>query len=158
MKHLARLFSVVVLIGAAVFYSSCGGSDDPKSPEETQLDKFKFTWDLQSASDGTDRTSEYPGMTATFSGTFSEGGTYTYTSDADSWPSISPWKKTDTWKFKTGSVANVIVRQSDLLEMNYSFSNSDKTLTLTFTYSGPGFANGRTESVDGNWAFTFTRP
>lgn len=113
----------------------CDGGDDPeKSQEELQLDKLKSTWTLQSANDGTDRTDEYPGMTVTFSGTFTEGGVYNYTSTATSWPSVSPWSKTDTWKFKSGSVANAIVRQSDLQEMSYSLSNGDKTLTISFNY------------------------
>jgi hypothetical protein len=149
--------SVLVLVSAGLFYSSCGGGGDEKTPEEVQLDKLKGTWNLQSASDGTDRTDEYPGMAVTISGTYSEGGTYNYASTADSWPSISPWKAADQWKFKSGNVTTILVRQADLLDMNYTLSNSDNTLSLTFTYSGPGFANGRISSVDGNWAFTFTR-
>jgi hypothetical protein len=158
MKHVARLFSVILLAGAGLFYMGCDDDDGGKSQEQTQLDKLKATWTLQSANDGTDRTDEYPNMTLTFTGTFSEGGTYNYSSDADSWPSVSPWKAIDTWKFKSGSVENIIIRQVDLLEMNYSLTNSDKTLTISFTYSGTGFNNGRTESVDGDWDFVFTRP
>lgn len=159
MKHVSRLLSLLILVSAGLFYVGCDGGDDPeKSQEELQLDKLKATWTLQSANDGTDRTDEYPGMTVTISGTFSEGGTYNYTSDADSWPSVSPWKAIDTWKFKTGAVGSVIVRQSDLLDMNYSLSNGDKTLTISFNYTGTGFSNGRTASVTGDWDFVFTRP
>lgn len=158
MKHVARLFSLLILVSAGLFYASCDGGDDPKSEEESQLDKLKATWTLQSANDGTDRTDEYPGMTVTIAGTFSEGGTYNYSSDADSWPSVSPWKAIDTWKFKSGSVANTIIRQSDLQEMTYLLSDSDKTLTISFNYQGPGFNNARTESVTGDWDFVFTRP
>ncbi len=158
MKHVARLFSVILLASAGFFYVSCDDDDGGKSEEESQLDKLKATWTLQSANDGTDRTDEYPNMTMTISGTFTAGGTYNYSSDADSWPSVSPWKAIDTWKFKSGSVGNTIIRQTDLLEMNYSLTNSDKTLTISFTYAGTGFNNGRTESVDGNWDFVFTRP
>lgn len=136
----------------------CDGGDDPeKSQEELQLDKLKSTWTLQSANDGTDRTDEYPGMTVTISGTFSAGGTYNYSSTATSWPSVSPWNDVDTWKFKAGNL-NAIVRQSDLQEMAYVLSNGDKTLTISFNYQGPGFNNGRTESVTGDWDFVFTRP
>lgn len=158
MKHVARLLSLLLLVVAGIFYASCDDGNGEKSQEEIQLDKLKATWTLQSANDGTDRTDEYPGMTVTISGTFSENGTYNYSSDADSWPSISPWKAIDTWKFKSGSVTNTIIRQSDLQEMTYSLSNSDKTLTISFNYQGPGFNNGRTESVDGDWDFVFTRP
>ncbi len=161
MKHVARLLSLLLLVSAGLFYASCSGGDGDKSEEEVQLDKLKSTWTLQSANDGTDRTDEYPGMTITIAGTFSTGGSYNYTSTATSWPSISPWKKDDAWKFKAGSVSNTIVRQSDLIEMSYALTNSDKTLTLNFIYpeSGPGFLNsGRIESVEGNWTFVFTRP
>ena len=160
MKYVARLLSLSLLVGAAIFYASCDGSDDPNtSQEETQLNKLKGTWNLQSVdNDGTDRTDEYPGMTVTFAGTYSEGGTYDYTSDADAWPSVSPWKALDTWKFKAGSVPTIFIRQSDLTEISYTLSNSDQTLTLEFSYTGPGFANGRTESVNGGWMFVLTKP
>jgi hypothetical protein len=160
MNLLNRIFSLLLLVSAAVFYSNCGGGDDPeKSEEEVQLDKLKAAqWTLLSASDGTDRTSEYPGMTLTITGTFSEGGTYSYSSSATSWPSISPWKKDDTWKFVSGSVGSKIVRLSDDVEMTYTLSNSDKQLSISFNYAGPGFNNGRVGSVEGDWVFTFTRP
>lgn len=160
MNLLNRIFSLLLLVSAAVFYSNCGGGDDPeKSEEELQLDKLKVAqWTLLSASDGTDRTSEYPGMTLTIAGTFSEGGTYSYSSSATSWPSISPWKKDDTWKFVSGSVGSKIIRLSDDVEMTYALSNSDKQLSISFNYSGPGFNNGRVGSVEGDWVFTFTRP
>ena len=160
MKYVARLLSLSLLVSATIFYASCDGSGDPEtSQEETQLNKIKGTWNIQSLdNDGTDRTDEYPGMTVTFAGTYSEGGTYNYTSDADSWPSVSPWKALDTWKFKSGSVPSIVIRQSDLTEIEYTLSNSDKTLTLEFSYTGPGFANGRTESVTGGWVFVLTKP
>ncbi|HEX6893282.1 MAG TPA: hypothetical protein VF141_21375 [Chryseolinea sp.] len=160
MKYVARLLSLVILVSAGIFYSSCDGGDDPqKSQEETQLEKLKGTWNIQSVvNDATTRTDEYPGMTVNIAGAFTEGGTYNYTSDADSWPSVSPWKALDTWKFNTGSVGSILVRQSDLTPITYTLSNSDKTLELRFDYSGPGFNNGRVESVAGEWIFTFTKP
>ena len=155
MKHVARLLSLLILVSAGIFYASCDGSDDPqKSTEETQLDKLKGTWNIQSVvNDATTRTDEYPGMTVTIAGAFSENGTYNYTSDADSWPSVSPWKALDTWKFNTSSAGSVIIRQSDNTPITYTLSNSDKTLELKFDYSGPGFNNGRVESVAGEWIF-----
>jgi hypothetical protein len=160
MKHSSRIFCLLVLITVAVINSSCDGSDDPeKSEEELQLDKLKASqWTLISASDGTDRTTEYPGMTLTFSGTHSAGGTYEYTSSATSWPTVSPWNEADSWKFVSGSVSTKIIRLSDDTEMTYALTNSDKQLSLSFNYTGPGFNNGRVESVEGDWVFTFTRP
>lgn len=161
MKHLNRLFYLLLFVSLTIFNSSCDNDDDPgKSEEEIQLDKLKAsTWQLISANDGTDRTDEYPGMTLTYSGSFSAGGTYAYTSSATSWPSASPWKKDDSWKFVAGSVNSKLIRLSDDTEMTYALSNSDKQLTLTFDYAGPGFLNnGRIEEVEGTWVFTFERP
>ena len=160
MNLITRIFSLFLLVSAVVFFSNCGGGDDPeKSEEEIQLDKLKAgTWTLISASDGSDRTSEYPGMTLTFTGTFSAGGTYSYSSTATSWPSKSPWQDEGTWKFASGSISNKFLRLSDDEEMTYTLSNSDKQLSISFNYIGAGFENGRVESVEGDWVFTFTRP
>jgi hypothetical protein len=161
MNHLSRIFSLLLLVSTTLFLSNCGGGDDPeKSEEELQLDKLKAgQWTLLSASDGTDRTAEYPGMTLSFEGTFSAGGTYSYTSSATSWPPVSPWEDVGTWKFISGSVSNKLIRLSDDVEMTYTLSNSDKQLSLSFNYQGAGFNNaGRVEVVEGDWVFTFTRP
>src|SRR6187551_3295413 len=110
MKHLERILSLLILVSAGLFFANCGGDDPAEiSEEETQLGKFKATWTLSSANDGQDRTSEYPGMTTTFSGTFVAGGTYNFASTATSWPSVSPWKANGTWKFKGDAVSNTIV-------------------------------------------------
>ena len=162
MNHLTRIVSLVMLVSVGLFYTGCdGGGDDEKTQEQIQLEKLvSSSWTLISASDPTDRTSEYPGMTLSFSGTFAnEGGTYSYTSNATSWPDVSPWKKDDSWKFQSGSVGNKIIRLSDDQVMTYTLSNSDKQLTIAFIYSGTtGFNNGRVASVAGNWEFVFTRP
>jgi hypothetical protein len=161
MNHLTRILSLLILVSATVFFTNCGGGDDPeKSEEEVQLDKLKASqWTILSVSlDGVDKTTDYTGMTLTLSGTFTEGGTYNYTSIATEWPPKSPWKKDDAWKFKSGSVGTTITRLYDDKDMTYELSNSDKQLTIEFTYSGEGFFNGRVESVDGPWQFIFTRP
>lgn len=158
MNYPSRLFTILLVVVSGAFMAGCNGDDPSKSQEESQLDKLRGVWNIQSVdNDDVDRTDEYPAMAVTIAGTYTEGGTYTYTSVADEWPSVSPWKAADSWKFKTGSVATNIVRQSDLLDMTYSLSNSDNTLTISFEYSGPGFNNGRTESVSGNWTFVFTK-
>jgi len=163
MNLLTRIVSLAILVSAGLFYSGCdGGGDDEKSQEQIQLEKLVSNdWTLQSAEDPTDRTDEYPGMTLSISGTFAnEGGTYSYSSNATSWPVKSPWKKEDSWKFGPGSVGNKIIRLSDDQEMTYTLSNSDKQLTIEFIYaSTTGFDNnGRVAAVAGDWKFVFTRP
>ncbi len=165
MKHLARIFSLLILVSAGLFFANCGGSDpDPKSEEETQLDKFKGTWNMSSVTfsgiSPTDMTDEYAGMTVTFSGTFgSAGGSYSYTSGAPtaSWPTPNAWKPADSWKFKTSSVGSVIIRDIDDLEMGYAFTNNNETLTIEIEdYTGESYA-GRKKSVDGDWTFVFEK-
>src|SRR5687767_10898051 len=107
MNHLTRIFSLLILVSAAVFFTNCGGGDDPeKSEEEVQLDKLKAApWTIESVTGpGGNKTADYPGMTLTLSGSFSAGGVYNYTSTANPWPPKSAWKAEDTWKFKTGAV------------------------------------------------------
>lgn len=161
MNHLTRILSLLILVSATVFFTNCGGGDDPeKSEEEVQLDKLKASpWTIESVTGpGGNKTADYPGMTLTLSGSFSAGGVYNYTSTASPWPSLSPWKKEDTWKFKSGAVGTTVIRLSDDEEMTYTLSNSDKQLSISFNYIGTGFQNGRVESVDGDWTFVFTRP
>ena len=165
MKHLGRILSLLILVSAGLFFANCGG-DDPAAPseEETQLNKFKAaTWNISNVTTSgspADRTAEYAGMKVTFSGTFAANGTYSYSSVAPtgSWPSANPWKPNDSWKFKADAISNKIVRLVDGLEMTYSFSNGDKTLTISFAnYTGVTY-NGRVNSVAGDWTFVFTRP
>lgn len=152
-RFFLSLFAVVLVL------SSCGDDDPEKTQEELQLDKLRGTWAISSVeNDGVDRTDEYPGLKITLSGTYTENGLYNLSSTATDWPSISPWKASDTWKFSTSNVNGVIVRQSDLLDLGYALSNSDSQLTIEFDYSGTGHNNGgRTESVGGHWEFTFTK-
>ncbi len=158
MKRVTRFLSLLLVASLTLLYVACDDDDPSRTEEETQLDKLRGTWNIQSVdNDGTSRTDEYPNMTLTISGTYTTGGEYSYTSDADEWPSVSPWKAADSWKFKSTDVLSVITRQSDLLDMTYTLSNSDNTLTIDFTYSGTGFNNARTESVSGNWSFVFTK-
>ncbi|MEJ1237606.1 hypothetical protein WBG78_05745 [Chryseolinea sp. T2] len=158
MKFVTKWSSFITLFAAILVLSSCGGDDPEKSEEEVQLEKLKGTWTMASVqNDGVDRSDEYPGMKITLSGTYVSGGTYDLTSSATDWPSLSPWKASDKWKFNSANVSSIIVRVTDNLDMNYTLGNSDKQLTITFNYSGPGFNNSRTSSVSGSWTFTFTK-
>jgi len=166
MKFVTKWLAFITLFAAILVLNGCGGDDPEKSEEEVQLDKLRGTWTMSSVeNDGVDRSDEYPNMTVSFAGTFTSGGTYNFTSivddlnasTPDDWPSISPWKASDAWKFNTSTPSTLIVRQSDLQDMTYTLSNSDSQLSIEFNYSGPGFNNGRTESVSGNWVFTFTK-
>ncbi|MGC3944846.1 MAG: hypothetical protein QM762_10070 [Chryseolinea sp.] len=158
MKFVTKWRSLIALFAAVLVLSSCGGDDNEKSEEEVQLDKLKGTWTMTSVeNDGVDRSDEYPNMTMTLNGTYTSGGVYNLASNADEWPSISPWKADDTWKFNADTPTTIIIRQSDLQALNYTLTSSDSQLKIEFNYSGAGFNNGRTSSVGGNWVFTFSK-
>lgn len=158
MKFATKWFAFITLFASVLVLGSCDSGGGEKTEEEIQLDKLKGTWTMTSVeNDGVDRSDEYVNMVITLGGTYTEGGVYTLSSDADEWPSISPWNDDDTWKFNTSDVENFIVRQSDLNPMKYTLTNSDAQLTIDFEYGGPGFKNSRTSSVTGNWTFTFTK-
>lgn len=158
MKFVSKWISLVTLCATVLILGGCGGDDKEKTEEELQLDKLRGTWILSGVeNDGVDRSDEYTNMTVTFAGSYTEGGVYNVDSQATEWPSISPWSDDDTWKFAPSSVSTLIVRQSDLQEMTYTLSNSDTQLRIEFTYTGPGFNNGRTSSVGGGWEFTFSK-
>jgi hypothetical protein len=157
MKVMHRMLSVLVALAMAVSLTNC--DDDKgggKSEEEAQLEKLVGTWTLTSATlDGDSRTTDFPGLTLTLSGTFTQGGTYSY-SFTGTRPNPSPWPESGTWKFDSNPNSQII-RLNDSQKMNYSLGNGNSQLTIEFNYQGGGFAGGRVEEVNGNWQFVFTK-
>lgn len=168
MKYLNRLLSLLILVSAVIVLTNCGGSDDPvKSEQQTQFEKLKFQWTLQSvtadeptAADQFDNNT----TTLTITGSFNENGTYNYVFDPTTQVDASPWPHDGLWKFGS-PVSNTIIRldtelgSSEDVTMTYLLSNSDKTLQVTINdYNGGPFVAGKSASVDGDWTFVFTRP
>lgn len=172
MKHLARLLSLLILVSGGSFLASCGGgSGGEKSAEEVEFNKLKGEWTLQNGTatftDGSNEVRAFPGMKLNLSGTFSAGAEYSYNVTVTDPVIASPWPAAGKWKFASATPPTSGITRLDSkidptfanIPLNYSLSNSDKTLTITFDFSGNGFAlNGRTESVNGDWEFIFTRP
>jgi hypothetical protein len=157
MKVIHRVLSLLVAVAIAVSFTNCGeDGGGSKSEEEVQLGKLVGTWTLSSATlDGDVRTSDFPGLTLTLSGTFSQGGTYAY-SFTGTRPNPSPWPENGTWKFDANPNSQII-RLNDNQKMNYTLGNGNAQLTIEFNYQGGGFAGGRIEEVNGNWQFVFTK-
>jgi len=157
MKIIPRLLSILVAVAIAVSFTACGDDDEPgASEEETQLGKLVGTWTLSSATlDGTPRTTDFPGLTLTVSGTFSQGGTYAY-SFTGTRPNPSPWPESGNWKFDANPNSQIL-RLNDGQKMGYSLGNGNAQLTIEFTYQGGGFPGGRIEEVAGNWQFVFQK-
>jgi hypothetical protein len=138
--------------------AGCDKGEDAKPLSQQQLGKLVGTWELTSANDGDIRTADFPGVELTLSGTFNKSnptGPYNY-SFTGTFPNPSPWSETGTWNFVEGSEQNTIEREDEVL-VTYTVSGSN--LTLNFTYNGVGFPGGplRSNSVNGDWTFEFTK-
>jgi hypothetical protein len=160
MKIAARILSLLIIVGLAIFSSQCKGKkDDDKSQEEQQLTKLNGVWSLSSANDGTDRTADFPGLKLTLSGNFAKGGVYDYSFTGKA-PNPSPWPQTGTWKFGADVTKDIIRDAGSGSEISATYTVTDAGLAISFTLpSGHvGWAGfGRTASVAGNWTFEFTK-
>ncbi len=157
MKVLARILSLVTLLAVATLYTSCDGNEpDSKSEEEIQLGKLKANvWNISSVTLGsTDRTADFANLKMTFTGNYPSPPAYGY-SFSGTRPNPSPWPASGTWKFGP-TVSTMMERLDDDLGMGYTLT--DTQLTITFNYTGSGFAGGRVEQVIGDWTFVFNKP
>lgn len=141
--------------------AGCKGPDDPDPEQQIALGQLSKTWTISSAKlDGTTRT-DFSTIALTISGTFNNNtpdGPYNYIVSGTR-PNQSPWPASGTWTFGSiDGLAGVINRDTgtNAVLMTYTLSSDAKTLTLTFTITGAGFAGSRTNAVSGNWEFVFT--
>lgn len=160
MKLITRILSVLILFSATLFYTSCKDDKKKKPQEQVQLEKLTTTWELTSASDGQDRTADFPNLILTLSGNFSQGGTYNY-SFTGTRPNPSPWPVSGTWKFGA-DVSQDIIRDpgtSSEIEMDYEVTDTGLIISFTVPDGSAGWQGGtsRTNSVEGNWVFEFQK-
>lgn len=168
MKIALRVLSLSILVAVSAFYAGCGGDDEKKDTEEKkQLDKLLGTWTIQSADDGTDRTTDFytnedPAfpLKLTLSGNYVEGGTYNY-SFTGTRPDPSPWPSSGTWKFGTNKLSDMIRDPGSSSEIAMTYTVTDTNLEINFTVpdGSSGWTGGtsRIKSVTGNWTFVFTK-
>lgn len=161
MKLATRILSLLVMVGLATFYVGCGGGGgDDETQEEKQLKKLKSSWALESASDGTPRTSEFPNLVLTLEGNYVKNGTYAY-SFTGTRPNPSPWPVSGTWKFGTDVPTQILRDPGSANEFLMTYSVTDTKLTLKFTIPDghAGFVGGtsREKKVSGEWTFVFNK-
>lgn len=142
------------MLGVLTTLSACKKDKEP-SVEAVQLGKLSKTWTLTSAvKDDTEMTG-YDNFTLTLSGS-TAASTFTYAVSGR--PELSPWPAGGAWTFGS-TVTSQIVRDgetADELLITYTLTNT--TLTLDFNFSGEGYANnGRVNSPEGHWIFTFSK-
>jgi hypothetical protein len=159
MKLTTRILSLLVLSGLVVFFAGCDKENNKKkSQAEKQFDKLKSSWSLTSANDGTDRTSDFPSLVLSVSGTFAEDGEYNYAFTGTR-PNPSPWPADGTWKFGSDPASDIIRDPETDYELPMTYTVSETTLEINFTIpdGDPGFPGGRVNSVSGDWTFVFTK-
>ena len=161
-----KSFSILLFSLAVIAMVSCGPDPDP-DPTPAQLQTQKLTGEYKSASSKTwtvssvlfdgieDRTSDWTGFTLTISADPNGVNGYTTTGGV----SPGPWPLSGTWSFG-GTVdnpnINLVVRDSTPNELDIAVTVNDSQLTMTFTYDDQTHLGGRTEVVNGEYAFTFT--
>ncbi|MDN5202597.1 hypothetical protein QQ008_14510 [Fulvivirgaceae bacterium BMA10] len=141
MKKLNYLFTAGVLLSLAI-YASCGSSSPAPAdtPAQIALDNLKGkdspkTWNLASATVGGNATTDFDGMTLTFSGTINadknnvQGGTFTTNGSQGLFSNSVGWSFTsnDSQNSITttgGQVINVTISATSLT-MNFTVATAD---------------------------------
>jgi hypothetical protein len=161
MKLVTRILSLLVLATLATLYMGCGGDDgDDQSEEEKQFNKLKSTWELESASDGTNRNADFEGLILTLSGSFAQGGTFQYDfNDDGERPNPSPWPDHGTWEFGQNPSRQITLHPGEDDEIDAEYEVTDASLQITFDIPDghPGYAGSRINSVEGEWTFVFKK-
>lgn len=163
MKALRYIF-LLGSVGSLLTFSNCGGGgSNPEPLADQQFTKLSKTWKISSVKlGGVDRTAEYQAgipsdlgpMRLTISGTKGNAATYAYSVSGR--PALSPWPKTGTWEFGS-KVDAAIVRDPNSTQdkLTVAYTVDAAKLTISFNFSGTGYANSRAEVVTGNWIFEF---
>jgi len=150
MKQLRYLLGFAALIVLFTF-SNCG-EDNPPQPTDAELrvEALTGTWEVTTVTlDGTDVTTDYDGMTLTFSS--SKG----YSVSGGDFSPI--WQSSGTYDFKTaadGSEDISTLVRDDAVEMTVgNVSDANLSLSFDFAVSPPC----RTKGVCGGYSFSFTK-
>jgi hypothetical protein len=155
LKPILTVLALAVLLG----YSGCGSKNNPgPSVEEVQLGKLTTVWKVGSTGDvtlgGVSKKADYSDFTLTLTGSVG-AATYNYVKAGG--PSLTPWPTSGTWKFGTDPEKDIIINpDNDTKKVNATYTVTDNTLQIQFSYSGAGEAT-RTNEVKGQWVFTLTK-
>lgn len=154
MKH-SRILSLLLLVGATLFFTGCDDGDDNKtSDKQKQIDQLVGTWNVQQVTYNTDITAEY--QNPTFKLVISDNGDDGLNFVAQDRPSgkLTPWPADGGFAFGS-NVATELIRSPDGITITYSVT--DGALNMEFEYTGEGYTAAKTGTVDGPWSFRFTK-
>lgn len=141
-----------LLILGGLLVLALNGCKDSETETDATYAALAHTWQLTSARLDNVGQSSYEDFQLTMSGS-DASATYITIGRPDN----SPWPGSGKWTLGEPS-SSKIVRDpgtADELAMTYSLSGS--TLTVSFIFSGEGYAGGRVNSAEGNWEFEFER-
>lgn len=138
------LFSTVLILSLLII-ESCNSKKSPQTPQDITASKLKSTtWNISAVTaDGTDQTQLFAGMTLSFS-----QNEYTTNNGGALWPSNGGWTFTD-------DTASFILR-SDGITVTIKETTTDK-LVLSLLSTKTTIGGGRTNSITGNYVFSFTK-
>jgi hypothetical protein len=154
LKPILSVLALVILLG----YAGCGGGKNPApDPADVQLEKLSSTWKVGTTGnvtlDGVSKKSFYGDFQLVLSGT--KGATeFDYTRTGGD--VLSPWPATGKWSFGTDVEQDIIRDKGTNKQVDMTYTVTDNTLELTFTYAGSGEPK-RGEKVTGVWVFTLTK-
>lgn len=155
LKPILTVIALAVLLG----YSGCGGSKNPgPSVEEVQLGKITGTWKVDASNSSSDVTlggvskrTDYNGFTLVLTG--SAGSTYNFVKSGG--PTVTPFPANGTWKFGTDPEKDIIIA-TGAQALTGTYSVTDTSLEITFSYTGTG-ESSRTTEVKGTWVFKLVK-
>lgn len=169
-KVVSRFASLLIVAGALVFFSNCGGDDPKPSKEEQQFNKLKKEWTMLTSNGASlsqngstvDRTLDFTGFKLNLSAnTFNKNapaGPYNFTVSGTR-PNPSPWPNSGKWSIAVvgaGDTGSLLRTDADGVSNPISITyniNSNGQLTLTFECDDCDYAGSRTEEVNGLWTF-----
>jgi len=138
---ITRMLTVMFLLIAFTWLSSCKKDDDPVDPRDLQIKRLTATWNIESVTnDNIDVSGQFTGMTLTIDGlnfTTQNGG--------------NPWPTHGTYTFKDNDL-NTIIR-SDGVEIALVEVTAN-TLILSFNYAS---INGRVQGITGGFIFSMIK-
>lgn len=154
MKLITRFLSLSALVAAAILYAGCGGGGgDTKSETDTQLEKLNGTWNVVAGNVELDDAAPPFAFTGFKLIINAPAGSTSFSWQGQTRPEKGPWDADGTFTF--GSPVTSKLLRDDGVQITYTVT--DTSLTMDFTYTGAGYDGSRVSSVEGNWHFEFTK-
>jgi hypothetical protein len=140
LKHrpIAFIFSCLILL-----LTNC--DDNDKKSDDEVMKKLAKTWTLVSATLDGDESGQ---ILDSFTLKLNEGKTYEVT--GTEFP--SPWPSSGTFTLETGADDEGTIIRDDNTDIAYSIASNGQ-LTLSFSFTGEGYAGAKLSTVSGNWVF-----